>query len=45
MMGWIVKAVLVLVVLGFVALAAFAYLGDMTPPQDEETRPVTLDAN
>lgn len=44
-MGFIIKTVLLLVVLGFAALAGYAYLGDMAPPQDEVTQPVTLDAN
>lgn len=44
-MGFIIKAVLLLAVLGFVALAGYAYLGDMAPPQAEVSQPVTLDAN
>lgn len=42
-MGLIIKAVLVLAVLTFIALTGYAYLGDLTPPQDEITAPVTLD--
>ncbi len=42
-MGRIIKAVLVLGVLGFVALAGYAYLGDLTPDQREVTKPVVLD--
>jgi hypothetical protein len=42
-MGRIIKAVLVLAVLGFLGLTAFAYLADLTPPQTEVTKPVVLD--
>lgn len=41
----LVKLVLVLVVLAFVGLAAYAYLGDLSPPQRAITQPVTLDAD
>lgn len=44
-MGLVIKAVLVLVVLIFVGLAGYAYLGNLTPPQTEITAPVTLDGN
>ena len=44
-MGFIIKTVLLLAVLGFAALAGYAYLGDMDPPQAEVMKPVTLDAN
>lgn len=43
-MGLVVKAVLILLVLGFLALVGYAYLGDLTPPQVDVTAPVTLDA-
>lgn len=42
-MGRIIKAVLVLAVVGFVALVAYAYLGDLSPDQTEVTKPVALD--
>ena len=44
----ILKVLLFLVVLGaigFVALLAFAYLGDMSPERGEITQPVTLDVD
>ncbi|WP_301538870.1 hypothetical protein [Pseudogemmobacter hezensis] len=44
-MGRIFKTVLLLAILGFAALAGYAYLVDMTPEPTEVTRPVTLDAN
>jgi ABC-type dipeptide/oligopeptide/nickel transport system permease subunit len=43
-MGRIIKAVLLLAILGFLGLTAFAYLGDLAPPQSEVTLPVVLDA-
>lgn len=42
-MGRILKLVLVLVVLGIVALAGYAYLGDLAPEQTPVDEPVTLD--
>jgi ABC-type dipeptide/oligopeptide/nickel transport system permease subunit len=44
-MGRIFKAVLALAVLGFIGLGAYAYLGDMTPPQTQVTQPVMLNAD
>ncbi|MGB8812388.1 MAG: hypothetical protein WCC57_04320 [Paracoccaceae bacterium] len=44
-MGRIIKALVVLAVLGFVGLTGYAYLGDLTPVQSEVKQPVTLDAN
>ena len=41
-MGRIIKAILTLAVLGFIALIGYAYLGDMTPTQTRVTQPVTL---
>ena len=44
-MGRIIKTVLVLGLLGFVALTGYAYLGDLAPDQVEVRKPVVLDAN
>ena len=44
-MGRIIKAVLAIAALAFIALAGFAYLGDMTPPQTQVTQPVMLNAD
>jgi len=44
-MGRIIKAVLVLAVLGFAGLTGFAYLADLSPDQAEITLPVTLNAD
>jgi hypothetical protein len=41
----IVKIVFVLVVVGVLALAGYAYLGDMSPRQAPVTQPVTLDVD
>ncbi|EEW26024.1 hypothetical protein [Rhodobacter ferrooxidans] len=39
------KLLLWLAVLGFIGLAGYAYLGDLTPDQAPVSLPVTLDAN
>jgi hypothetical protein len=44
-MGRIIKALLLLVILGFLALIAYAYLGDLTPVQGEVKKPVVLNAD
>ncbi len=44
-MGRLIKAVLVLAVLGFAALVAYAYLADLAPATGEVKVPVTLHAN
>jgi hypothetical protein len=44
-MGRIITAVLALAALAFIALAGFAYLGDMTPVRAPVTQPVTLNVN
>ncbi len=38
----LIKVVLFLAVLGFVGLAGYAYLGDMTPQRSENSEPVEL---
>lgn len=43
-MGRLIKAVLVLAVLGFAALVAYAYLADLSPKTGEIKVPVTLNA-
>jgi hypothetical protein len=44
-MGRLIKAVLMLVVLGLIGLVGYAYLGDLAPTQSTITQPVVLDAN
>jgi hypothetical protein len=44
-MGRIIKALLLLVILGFLGLTAYAYLGDLTPVQGEVKKPVVLNAD
>ncbi|MFD1796166.1 hypothetical protein ACFSC1_09265 [Paracoccus aurantiacus] len=39
----LLKILVVLLVLGFLALAGYAYLGDMAPRQTEMRQPVALD--
>ncbi len=43
-MGRIIKALAFLAIIGFAALVAYAYLGDLAPEQQEIRQPVTLDA-
>ncbi|MCV6595943.1 MAG: hypothetical protein OIF40_02495 [Mangrovicoccus sp.] len=43
-MGRIFRAILYLIVLGGLGLTGFAYLGDLTPEQEEMRVPVTLNA-
>lgn len=44
-MGRIIKALVLLVILGFIGLVGFAYLGDLSPMQGEVTKPVVLNAD
>lgn len=44
-MGRIIKALVVLVIFAFIGLTGFAYLGDLTPAQDEVKKPVVLNAD
>lgn len=43
-MGLVLKALAVIVVLAFLGLTGYAYLGDMSAPQAPVSHPVTLDA-
>jgi hypothetical protein len=38
----ILKAILILALLGFVGLSGYAYLGDMTPERGDVSEPVEL---
>ncbi len=42
-MGRLLKALVFLVLLGFMALTGYAYLGDLSPVVTEVSQPVTLD--
>ncbi|WP_439523521.1 hypothetical protein [Marivita sp.] len=49
-MGRILKLLIYLLIIGALALVAYAYVGpffgaDFSPPQTEVRQPVTLDAN
>lgn len=44
-MGRLIKAVLLLIILGFIALTGYAYLADFAPPQADVTKPVVLNAD
>jgi hypothetical protein len=44
-MGRIFKALVFLVVIGFIGLTAYAYLGDLGPVQSEVKQPVVLNAD
>jgi hypothetical protein len=44
-MGRIFKALIFLVVIGFIGLTAYAYLGDLAPVQGEVKQPVVLNAD
>lgn len=44
-MGRIIKALLVLALLGLLGLTAFAYFGDISPDRAEVKVPVTLNAD
>ena len=43
-MGRLLKAIVFITVLGFLALVGYAYLGDLSPVVTEVNQPVTLDA-
>ena len=42
MLGRLIKIILVLVVLGFAGLAAYAFLGDLAPRPAAQSRTITL---
>lgn len=44
-MGRLIKAVLVLAIIGFAALVGYAYLADLSPATSEVKLPVTLHAD
>ena len=44
-MGLIFKGLLLLVVLGFLGLVGYAYLGNLTPTQEPVSEPVDLGTN
>ncbi len=45
MMGKLFKLVLFLLVVGFVGLVGFSYIGDLRPELQETRQPVTLDVD
>ncbi|MDJ1008176.1 MAG: hypothetical protein QNJ13_10175 [Paracoccaceae bacterium] len=42
-MGRLIKLLLFLIVLGALGVVGFAYLGDLSPEQDEVSEPVDFD--
>jgi hypothetical protein len=42
-MGRLLKLLILLLVLGFIGLVGYAYLGDLSPEIKEVNQPVTLD--
>ena len=44
-MGRIIKALVVLVIFGFIALTGYAYRADLAPNQGEVKKPVVLNAD
>ena len=44
-MGRVFKALIFLVIIGFIGLTAYAYLGDLTPIQSEVKQDVMLNAD
>lgn len=45
MIGLLFRLILILAVLGFVGLVGYAYLGDLSPRQEEIRAPVELDVD
>lgn len=45
MIGRVFKVLLFLLVLGFIGLTGYAYLGDLSPEQSEMREPVTLNVD
>jgi hypothetical protein len=41
-MGYLIKLVVLLLVLGFIGLTGYAYLADLAPPAEEMKLPVVL---
>jgi hypothetical protein len=44
-MGRIIKLLVLLLIVGFIALTGYAYLADLAPEQGEVTKPVVLNAD
>ena len=44
-MGSLLKLLIFLVVMGFIALVVYAYIGDLTPERSDVSQPVTLDVD
>lgn len=41
----LLKALFIIIILGFVGLVGFAYLGDLSPLQTDISQPLTLDVD
>ncbi|MDB9856994.1 hypothetical protein OAC63_01210 [Amylibacter sp.] len=44
-MGKVIRFLLILIILGFLGLLGYSYLGDLSAPQTEVTVPVTLNGS
>jgi len=44
-MGTVLKLIVILLVLGCIGLVGYAYLGDLSPEQNDVVQPVTLDGS
>lgn len=44
-MGRITKPLIFLMLVGFIGISVYAYLGDLTPEQTDVTKPVVLNAD
>ena len=44
-MGKVIRFLLILIIIGFLGLLGYSYLGDLSAPQTEVTVPVTLNGS
>ena len=44
-MGRIIKALIFLILVGFIGISIYAYVGDLSPTKTDVTKPVVLNAD